>query len=215
MVNQKPLPALPASSALSIDSRNHRGHLIRHFLADIHEPGIESRRDGWAYVFEEVMDDLGERMNSGGWLSSIKRGNMVKRNAKNSATKTNASPTTRKETEPGGKDKKEDTQNLEEKNDDKPLPAKPEPPALSPLKVLRSLAARPALPPGEPRVGHLALCLAPHGSLIPYPTEDSGFDVVPANIGCVFSAGSFALQEPTPQQPDSSVLYGLDGLEGT
>jgi len=190
MVNQKPLPALPAASALSIESRNHRGHLIRHFLADIHEPGIESRRDGWAYVFEEAMDDLGERMDSGHWLSSIKRGKMIQRNSKK---KTNASP------EPG-KEKKEDSQ---ERNDAKPLPE-------SPLKVLRSLASRPPLPPGEPRVGHLALCLAPHGSRIPLPTEDSGFDVVPANIGCVFSPGSFALQEP----PEGSILYGLDGLEG-
>jgi 1-phosphatidylinositol-3-phosphate 5-kinase len=192
MVNQKPLPALPAAGALSIESRNHRGRLIRHFLADIHEPGIESRREGWAYVFEEVMDDLSERMDSGEWLSSIKRGRMVKRNSKNS----NAS----KEPEPG-------KENIEEKKDAKPLP---EPP----LKVLRSLAARPPLPPGEPRVGHLALCLAPHGSRIPLPTEDSGFDIVPANIGCVFSAGSFALQEPTTEQPDGSILFGLDGLEG-
>lgn len=192
MVNQKPLPALPVTSALSIESRNHRGHLIRHFLADIHEPGIESRRDGWAFVFEEVMDDFGERMESGDWLSSIKRGRMVKRNS-------NAS----KEPEPG-KEKKEDS---EEKNDAKALPEQP-------LKVLRSLAARPPLPSGEPRVGHLALCLAPHGSHIPLPTEDNGFDIVPANIGCVFSAGSFALQEPTPQQPEGNILYGLDGLEG-
>ena len=71
MVNQKPLPALPVTSALSVESRNHR---IRHFLADILNQG--SRADamiGRFFFFKKVMDDFSERMDSGDWLSRIKR----------------------------------------------------------------------------------------------------------------------------------------------
>lgn len=90
---------------------------------------------------------------------------------------------------------------------DKPLPESP----AEPLKKIRLLIARPAPPPTEQREGHLVLCLSPHKGRVPIPTEDSGFDIIPANIGCIFSGGSFSLQE---DESDSKILYGLDGLKG-
>ena len=88
---------------------------------------------------------------------------------------------------------------------DKPLPESPE----EHLKKLRLLIARSGPPPTELRGGHLVLCVSPYQG--PIPSEDSGFDVVPANIGCTFSEGSFSLQQ---DDSDATLLYGLDGLRG-
>lgn len=190
MADLKPLPALP-SSLLSVEAQTHRASLIKHFLSDIHEHGIESRRGGWLYVFEEVLDELSQQFIRGDWLASIKR--------TKEAHKSHNRP----------RDAQEQTK--EETRTEKPLPPKPEPP----LQQLRKLAARPVPPNREQRLGHLVLCVAPHGSRLPLPAEDSGFDVVPVNIGCEFSPGTFALQEQGHEELDGPVLYGLsDGLEG-
>ncbi|KAF8196934.1 hypothetical protein BJ912DRAFT_1079956 [Pholiota molesta] len=129
MADLKPLPALP-SSLLSVEAQNHRACLIKHFLSEIHEHGIDSRRGGWLYVFEEVLDNLSQQFIRGDWLASIRD---------QGSTQSTTAPAT---------------------------------------------------------------------------TEDSGFDVVPANIGCEFSPGTFALQEQGQDEMDGTVLYGLsDGLE--
>lgn len=175
-MSTKPLPALPAASSLSLEALAHRTRLIKHFLLDIQEPGIEGRRDGWLYVMEEVLDSLSVECSRGDWLASLRRQEECRRH--------------RQDPEPAA--------------GDKPLP---EPP----LHKLRKLAARPSPPQDEQRIGHLVLCVAPHGSPIPLPEEDSGFDLLPANIGCVFLPGSFALQSA-----DGTVLYGLSsGMDGT
>ncbi|KAF8968465.1 hypothetical protein BDZ97DRAFT_1902851 [Flammula alnicola] len=203
MANQKPLPELPTSlplPTLSVEAQNHRARLIKHFLTDIHEPGIENRLDGWVYVLEEALDALGQQFSQGDWLSSIKRRRELRIHKQ--------LPRTQRD---DGK-KSDATAETTHSRDDKPLPAKPEAP-VSPLKQLRTIAARPAVPQGQQRIGHLLLCVSPHGSQIPLPTEDSGFDILPANIGCVFSAGSFALQDRGQDELDGTVLYGLEGLE--
>ncbi|CAA7264497.1 unnamed protein product [Cyclocybe aegerita] len=211
MANHKPLPALPPSSettTLSVDARNHRARLIRHFLSDIHEPALESRRDGWAYVLEEVLDELSLHISSGDWLSSIKRGKKLKRKrAQEEADKHSRPAAIEKVQKRSSNDSHKEETASESALAVKPLPSTPEPP----LKQLRQLAARPPSHE-ELRAGHLVLCLAPHGSRIPLPAEDSGFDLVPANIGCAFSPGSFSLQDPG-QDEVGTVLYGLDGLE--
>ncbi|KAJ3508125.1 hypothetical protein NLJ89_g5924 [Agrocybe chaxingu] len=211
MANHKPLPALPpgnAATTLSVDARNHRARLIRHFLTDIHEPALESRRDGWAYVFEEVLDELSQHISSGDWLSSIKRGKKLKRKrAREEVDKHSRPGAVEKAQKRSSNDSHQEEKAPEFSLAVKPLPSTPEPP----LKQLRELAARPPSHE-ELHAGHLVLCLAPHGSRMPVPTEDSGFDLVPANIGCTFSAGSFSLQDPG-QDEVGTVLYGLEGLE--
>jgi 1-phosphatidylinositol-3-phosphate 5-kinase len=47
------------------------------------------------------------------------------------------------------------------------------------------------------------LCLAPLGSTLPVPAEDSGFALIPANTGCMFTPSVYALETA------DSVLYGL------
>lgn len=78
MQDQKPLPQLPeesllGSGVLTVDARTHRGRLIRHFLTDVQNQDIESRRDGWAYVLEEVLDDFGRQLSQGDWMESLKQ----------------------------------------------------------------------------------------------------------------------------------------------
>jgi len=198
MANQKPLPALPGGpdlTTLSVEARNHRARLIGHFLNDLHEPGIQSRREGWLYALEEALDGLGHHISRGEWLNAIKREKSTKLRLQEVAQKQSDDDSQPPERELGA--------------ESKPLPERPEPP----LKVLRNLASRPALPVGEPRVGHLVLCLTPYGSHSALPTEDSGFDIVPANIGCDFASAIFSLQESS-QDEVSSVLYGVEGLQG-
>lgn len=54
------------------------------------------------------------------------------------------------------------------------------------------------------RPSHLLICVARHGISYPLPTEDNGFDLIAANIGCTFSAGNFATD---------GILIGLEGVE--
>ncbi|KAF4621994.1 hypothetical protein D9613_009505 [Agrocybe pediades] len=197
MVNHKPLPALPLScplAVLSVDSRNHRARLLKHFLADIHEPGIESRRDGWVYVFEEVLDELSNQISREDWLGAIKRGRQLKRSL---------------QADPGTITRSSSVEGGESEKDKEVLNPEPE---ISPFKRLLNLASRPALPLGEKRAGHLLLCVSPHGSSVPVPTEDAGFDLVPANIGCIFAPGTFSLRT-TEHGENHTVLYGLGGLQ--
>ncbi|EAU83589.2 hypothetical protein CC1G_07962 [Coprinopsis cinerea okayama7 len=79
---------------------------------------------------------------------------------------------------------------------------------LKPLERLQQLVNnRPTTESGDlPR--HLVVCVSPHGSRRPIPEEDSGFDIIPANIDCTFTEGSFTFQ------PDgSNVLVGLQEWE--
>ncbi|KAF8151494.1 hypothetical protein B0H34DRAFT_131326 [Crassisporium funariophilum] len=208
MANQKPLPALPspALTTLSVEARIHRALLIRHFLADIHEPSIESRRDGWLYVFEEALDELSQHMNRGEWLNSVRRGRTFKQiHSKKSQANGGSLGSKAGET---GEEKKDNGKGPEQKKDTHHLPS-----PVDSLKQVRHLAARAPPPSGVLRTGHLVLCVAPHGSKVPVPIEDSGFDIVPANIGCTFSAGDFALQGQGQDEFDTTVMYGLNGLE--
>ncbi|KAK1223028.1 hypothetical protein PQX77_014105 [Marasmius sp. AFHP31] len=75
------------------------------------------------------------------------------------------------------------------------------------IRQLRDLAAQPNPPTPLPVSKHLLLCLAPVGSRVALPEEDSGFDIIPTQIQCTFKPGVFAF----PDQVQGSVLlYGCD-----
>ena len=137
-MDNKPLPALPspALTTLSVEARNHRALLIRHFLSDIPEPRIESRRDGWSYALEQALDDLSEHFNRGDWLSSIRRGRESKQR---SLSVTQGDPI--------------------QGQHDKPLPESPDE-LLKKLWLL--ITSKPAS--AKPRGGHLVICVSPHQS---------------------------------------------------
>ena len=184
-MSDKPLPALPnpALTTLSVEARNHRARLIQHFFSDIHELRIESKRDGWLHALEEALDDLSLHFSRGDWLSSIRRSRGLKQRMLSSQAVTDHN----------------------EGQHEKPLPESPD----EPLKKLRLLITRSAPPLTDPRGGHLVLCVSPHRG--PITTDGTGFDIVPENIGCIFSGGSFSLHQ---DESDSTILYGLDGLGG-
>jgi 1-phosphatidylinositol-3-phosphate 5-kinase len=184
MVN-KPLPTLPASTILSVKARKHRARLIQHFFSDIHEPRIDARRDGWLHALEEALDDLSLHFDRGDLLSSIRRGRESKQRTLSSHAVTQVG---------------------DDGQQDKPLPESPDEP-FKKLKLL--LKTRSTPPPAEPPGGHLVLCLSRHQS--PIPAEGTGFNIIPANIGCNFSGGSFSLHQ---NESDNTILYGLDGLKG-
>ncbi|KAH9475049.1 1-phosphatidylinositol 3-phosphate 5-kinase FAB1 [Psilocybe cubensis] len=214
MSQHKPLPDLPPNYALSVESRNHRAGLIRHFLEDIHEPGIEARRDGWVCVFEEALDEMSEEIERENWLAAVKRGKQLKKSLgkPSSSSKTIRATPVRAPPEAAKDSSKEDTTagSQTSKDDTNILASTSTGP--SPFQRLFDLNSRPHIPAGKHRPGHLLLCLSPHGRRLPLPTEDSGFDVLPANIGCTFSPATFTLKK-TETESETTILYGLDGLE--
>lgn len=217
----KPLPAIPklaiGATTLSVGARAHRSRLIRHILSQTQEPGVESRRDGWAYVLEEVLDDLGDAIARGAWFSGVKQRRALKRaRLEKKAQEEKKDAESKRKTAEKSKDKKDASATstvIEAVEVVKPAAASQSPVDI--LKDIRSLASNRVLPEstGSPP-SYLVLCVAPHGSRPPLPAEDSGFDVVPANIGCSFSAGTYSLHVTDWDELTTTVLYGLREWEG-
>lgn len=221
MATSKPLPALPrlaiGATTLSVGARAHRSRLIRHILSQTQEPGVESRRDGWAYVLEEVLDDLGDATVRGEWFSGVKQRRVLKRARleKKAHAEKKDTESERKTTEKS-KDKKEGSATSTViKATEVVNPAAAAQSPVDILKDIRSLASNRVLPEstGSPP-SYLVLCVAPHGSRTPLPAEDSGFDIVPANIGCSFFTGTYSLHVTDSDELTTTVLYGLREWEG-
>ncbi|KAG6914163.1 hypothetical protein DXG01_002001 [Tephrocybe rancida] len=182
MVDQKPLPALPVPAALSLDARQHRSQLIRNFLSEIHDPSIESRRDAWLSALVEALDELGKNLSQGKWLEGVRRLKEQRREIQKRERDTKRE-LRRQETvkaKKRGKAKEEDAEALKGGESGE-----------------TSSVELPPVPATLPAAGvkHLCLCMAPPGSRVPLPSEDSGFDMVPSNIGCSFKPGTYALQD--------------------
>ncbi|TFK21691.1 hypothetical protein FA15DRAFT_672317 [Coprinopsis marcescibilis] len=198
--NHKPLPQLPPRDAspintatLSTDARLHRARLLRHIFDDFRsELDIYRKRDAWISEFEEALDDLSKSMNRGDWLAGLRLG----RTAKN-AKKRARSADRKEEVEPV---------NGESVGAKSPVALEDKPAPATPLDRIRSLAVAPAAPRDVPR--HLVLCISPHGDAMPIPAEDSGFDIIPASIGCSFKE-RFALSN----DDGSTILFGLQEWE--
>ncbi|KAF9032399.1 hypothetical protein BJ165DRAFT_1410851 [Panaeolus papilionaceus] len=192
---------------LSVEGRLHRSGLIRSFLADPEvrkDPWLYERRDSWAYALEDALDDFGRAMARGAWWKRVISGREAKAKMRLESSQTpptsssDAGPSTTKAA--AINDQPDNVQHS--KHDGKPLPARP----YDPLKILQHLAAHSK---HSDAPGHLLVCLTPHGRSTPLPFEDSGFDIIPANIGCHFSPGSYSLQD---EYKGSTVLFGLEEL---
>ena len=205
MVDVKTLPPLPIEnpSNLSVDARSHRLRLIRHLLSDAHDTAIDKRRDAWTAAFEDVLDDFGSCLHSEDWLSAFKKSSELRRIAwqkqhaelerkiREQAAKhrrlvkamqmTTGDDNGRKEV---GKKSAQGAESLH-KDEEPSQSHKP------PTSQIRSEKC-------------LFLSVAPLGARFPLPSEDSGFILVPSDVGCVFVPGTFTL----PDAQEVKVLYG-------
>ncbi|KAF7355623.1 hypothetical protein MSAN_01479600 [Mycena sanguinolenta] len=208
MAEHKPLPAIPVVpvatvhnlTTLSIDAREHRARFIRYILS---EAAVEDAEDSWAAALEDALDGLSEAVARGRWLAGVKRRRKAKPHSRQS--------TARSDTDLSSSTTQSSSCSL---SDDSGLSASssavafPQSPTVDALRQIRALTTQPTPPNPKPEPKHLLLCLAPLGSRIAIPNEDSGFDLIPANISCAFKPALFALPEDDSDEA-SSILYGL------
>jgi 1-phosphatidylinositol-3-phosphate 5-kinase len=175
-------------------------------LKDLHEPGIERRGDRWINAFEDALDDLSKHLSSADWLNNVRRGKEFKKSRTSQTIGPSASESPQLNdgvVEDLGADKGKVNEG-NNRPDSQPWA----------LQQLRILAAAPPSTPGRAHVSHLVLCLEPHGSQTASLTEDQGFRIVPANVGCTFSVGKFLLPDSNRQDDVGNILLGVDDLEG-
>ncbi|KAJ7127895.1 hypothetical protein C8R44DRAFT_873667 [Mycena epipterygia] len=205
MANHKPLPAVPSVATvanlttLSVEAREHRGRFIRHILSD-----VELDEELWATALEDALDALGDAVARGRWLAGVKRGRRapVEQPPRKTISRTDTMASSLSDASSTVSDASKQTA-------ESVSVSFPQGPVDDALRQIRELAAQPAIPNPKPEPRHLLLCAAPLGSRISVPNEDSGFDLIPANVGCVFKPGVFSLPEDDGSDEPSSILYGL------
>ncbi|KIK63065.1 hypothetical protein GYMLUDRAFT_41376 [Collybiopsis luxurians FD-317 M1] len=203
MADRKPLPALPTAEyspnlvRLSTPAREHRARFIRFVLSELfNESDRNVDLEEWENVLEDVLDDLGNSLVQGKWLSGIKRGKAEKRERgrqKRHDSETGSAIANAKDSE----EIQDAVSILSSVASETPFSNEER------LEQLRQLLAEPDVLSPALQSKHLLLCLAPLGIQI----QESGFDIVPASFGCSFRSGSFVL----PDHSDSldSILYGF------
>lgn len=221
MATQKPLPAIPTVpnlTTLVVEARNHRARFIRHFLSDIQDSWLEPNRETWACTLEDSLDRLSSSLSRGGWLAGVRRARLARtRIAKkdsDSAEQEKEVDAKLEKTHPESVKSKKSAQTSSSRDSSEEESLVSFPREESTRIARRALALQQireliSLPPNpKPTEKHLLLCVAPLGSHITIPAEDSGFDIIPANIGCQFTPGVFSLPQPDSDEQDT-VLYGL------
>lgn len=196
MADQKPLPALPLPATLAVDAQRHRSQLVRHFLSETQDAGIEHRLEGWAVVLEDVLDEMGQNIVADEWLSGFKRSRELQRDERRrrqAAAHEQRLKMAAKAKGGAGTEKPRDGSYESQRIPGPIVKELPEPP-----------------PPSKTRGRQLLLCVAPPRTRLPLPGEDGGSDIVPANIGCSFTAGTYTLQETD----FPAILFGNKELAG-
>ncbi|KAG6820693.1 hypothetical protein H0H93_013212 [Arthromyces matolae] len=182
MFSQKPLPALPQNSALSLDARQHRTQLIQSFITE------SNVNVGWVYAIEEALDELGKCLAQGKWLEGLKR----LREAKMREAERQKDVQREKESDKSKTTKRKKQQDAESGEASLSSSAEIPGPPESTLTQARTLENTNLTLLG---VRHLFLCVAPPTSRPNLPSEDSGFNIVPSIVGCAFTPGTYALQD--------------------
>ncbi|KAJ3812441.1 hypothetical protein F5876DRAFT_37385 [Lentinula aff. lateritia] len=210
MVDHKPLPEPPSTSKtpnltrLSIQARKHRERSIRFVLSELNDAWIDNNLEEWTRALEDALDDLASSMSQSRWLTGFKRNKAFKEKQPKKKRKldekvdlTENSDGSRRSA--GGDEifdnglRKSDIQ-ISSSNSER-------------LERLRQIVAEPDVPSRTPKSRHLLLCLAPLGSRVALPNEDSGFNLVPSILGCSFRNDVFVLPEGGEEM--DVILYGL------
>ncbi|KAF7313499.1 hypothetical protein HMN09_00505800 [Mycena chlorophos] len=166
-------------TALSTDARKHRGRLLRALLAE----------EGFAMDGDEAEGQLwATSLEAGldGLGDAVGRGRWL----------TGIRATRRQERERNKRDS--DALSLT----DSMLSTA----STTPIASLRSAITQPIVPSGQPDPRHLLLCVSRSMVL---PSEDSGFDIVSANVGCLFRAGVFEFPVDD-NEAKQEILFGLE-----
>ncbi|KAJ7172306.1 hypothetical protein C8R46DRAFT_1085479 [Mycena filopes] len=213
MPDTKPLPAIPHQvlatvpnlTTLSIDARNHRARFIRAILAEAELADAEE----WAAALEDALDGLSDAVGRGRWLAGVKRERGLRRPQREQHAFQPRRVLARTDTMASNASSAVSAlQSIVSDASDHASSSTADSPTVEALRQIRALSAQPTLPNPKPAPKHLLLCLAPLGSRIAVPQEDSGFDLIPANLACVFKPGVFSLPE-ADEDDHSSILYGL------
>lgn len=208
-MDSKPLPAIPTSlqaTKLSVGAREHRGRFIRHILTE----GQASSLENWACALEDSLDQLGDSIDRGGWLSGLKRARIAGKGKFNAVKLQKPSAEDAKVDTGKGKGRLSVSGSFSSHEQQDSMVSSTEEVDKVPqiLEQIRSLVSQPIIPSPTPTPKHLLLCLKPLGSRIALPAEDSGFDLIPANVGCMFTAGTFVL----PEGPEDAASHFLCGF---
>jgi 1-phosphatidylinositol-3-phosphate 5-kinase len=237
---QKPLPAIPVSrsnqpylTTLTVDSEAHLAALIQYVLSEYDSIHFEDGgKEAWTRAFEYGLSELGDNISRGGWLAGLKR----RRKALKSEIAKQLLHTDQEKAVPEKDNEESEKFKVKKKQVQGTTVALGQGPSASEsrglfaktrlphsrnvdtaraLEQIRDLVNKHAAPTPKPAPKHLLLTVARLGSRLAIPAEDSGFDLVPANIACIFTPGTYSLPDSLCDDAGGSViLYGLDEWDG-
>lgn len=155
-------------------------------------------------MLEEVLEELSRRLSKDDWLTSIRKTREFRRAARQRQQELEDDD----EVKAKAKAKSQDTVKLKKAkhsgDEDVESIETTKDGSLQALSAVEEPRQLPSRLPQSKSERHLLLCVAPLGSRHPVPTEDSGFDLIPANIGCTFASGIFS----PPDADSTTILYG-------
>lgn len=217
----KPLPIIPKpqensyrlTTTLSVESRNHARQFILRALEEenavIARNDWDSEKDSWATGLLDALDVLGEHMANGGWLAGIRRSRKAGILRKTSVNE-------RKNQPPTQDDPEMDAESPADASNESSSQSIPSEQALTQLRVLLSKLT---LPSPKPAAKHMLLTTGAFGTRNAIPIEDTGFDLIPSSVGCVFTPNFFLMpwSSGTSTGKDVAsgvVLFGLEEWDG-
>lgn len=218
---QKPLPPTPHNSGhsqstlttLTVEGRSHLSRFIKHALQ---EEGL-GEDELWDERLEKALCVFGESVSHGDWLLGLKQARIAaferRVTEKSKSDEVKALKESSKEQRAKGQGKDEKTVEDKSKAEDFFIVQRSEEERTQlALRQLSEVLERSSSPAPRDSPKHLLLTLSPQGAVL--PLRDLGFDLVPGNTRCTFSAGIFTLPSGEVQSRSGSVLYGLQEWDG-
>jgi 1-phosphatidylinositol-3-phosphate 5-kinase len=257
-VDNKPLPSLPPPSRfaapaplLAVDSRTHLRAFLRHTLIEegvIHaseeypeeqSPSTVDAPPSWISELEGALDELGQRITSGGWLAGFRRARCALRTSLDAEEAKTRETATAKEEKKAQKEKERDEEKRKGadatakdssavreasehstrtatsvviKDTDAEAAAAAARKELS-LHQLGELVSHPSPPTPKPSLRHLLLMVSQYSGSLVRSREDATWDQIPSRVGCSFAEGAFNVSPLG--QISGTVLFGVEEWTGT